>query len=128
MPDQIAIDVRVRYSECDPQSVAHHSVFPIWMELARIELLRANGISYRQCEEQGVFFVVVALNIRYRRAARYDDLLTIDVKHIHIGRIQIEHEYRITRDDELIAEASTTLACVDRQGRPAAMPEGFLRK
>jgi len=124
--DTHAIEVRVRYPECDAQSVAHHSVYPIWMEIARTELLRVNGLSYKQCEERGVFFVVVRMELRYRRPARYDDELSVNVRCTNMGRIKLEHSYEIKRGEELLVEAATTLACVDRTGRPMAMPDDFL--
>lgn len=124
--DTHAIDIRVRYPECDAQSVAHHSAYPIWMEIARTELLRINGLAYKDCEERGVFFVVVRLELRYRRPARYDDMITVHVKASNIGRIKLEHTYEIKRGEELLAEATTTLACVDRTGKPQAMPDDFL--
>lgn len=127
MIESMAIEVRVRYPECDAQSVAHHSVYPVWMEIARTELLRSNGASYRQCEERGIYFVVVRMELRYRRPARYDDLVTVHVRATSFGRIKIEHAYEIKRNDELLAEATTTLACVDRSGRPQAMPDDWLK-
>ena len=123
----MTIDVRVRYAECDAQRVAHHSVFPVWMEMARTELLRANGLSYRECEDRGVLFVVVRLSVNYRRSAVYDDVLSIDVKTTNVGRVKLEHDYTFRRGDEVLATAATTLACVDREGKPMAMPEGFLK-
>ena len=36
----ITIDARVRYAECDPMGYVHHTVFPVWFEMARTELLR----------------------------------------------------------------------------------------
>lgn len=123
MVDETTIHVRVRYAECDAQRVAHHSVYPVWMEIARTELLRANGMSYLECEQRGVFFVVVRLSLRYRRPARYDDTVSIHVRHSSVGRVKIDHEYEIKRGDELLAEASSTLACVDAAGRPTPMPD-----
>jgi len=126
MIDSTSVDIRVRYPECDAQSVAHHSVFPVWMEIARVELLRANGASYRECEERGVYFVVVRMELKYRRPAKYDDVITVHVKKTDHSRIKIEHSYEIKRGEEMLAEATTTLACVDKTGRPKAMPEGFI--
>lgn len=124
---QIRVPVRVRYAECDPQGVAHHSAYPVWLELARTELLRANGMVYREQEEQGIYFVVARLNIRYRRPARYDDLLTIHVELLRCGASIVEHRYQIRREGELIAEAQTTLACTGADGRPRRVPEAMER-
>jgi acyl-CoA thioester hydrolase len=110
-------------------NVAHHSVYPMWMEIARTELLRQGGKSYRDMEAMGVFFAVIDLSIRYRRPAKYDDLLSVHVTELpaHEGRrVKIHHEYQILRDDELLAAAATTLACLNAQGRPIAIPPGIL--
>lgn len=121
------VSVQVRYADCDPMSVAHHSVYPVWLEIARTELLRAKGVAYRDLEERGVLFVVVKLNVSYRRPARYDDLLRVRVwesGNVESGRrARIEHGYEVLRGDELLAEASTTLVCVNREGKPQAIPE-----
>jgi acyl-CoA thioester hydrolase len=117
------VNVRVRYVECDPMNVAHHSAYPIWLELARTELLRQQGVAYRGLEERGILFVVARLSLRYRRPARYDDVLEIHCRaEPSPGRVKIEHYYEIRRDGELLATGQTTLGCVDREGRLQQMP------
>jgi hypothetical protein len=69
--------IRVRYVECDPMGIVHHSIYPVWLEMGRTELLRDTGYDYRQMEADGAAFAVTALNIRYRASARYDDVLTL---------------------------------------------------
>ena len=64
-PTQTAVPIRVSYTECDPMRVAHHASYPVWMEIARTELLREQGACYRDCEESGVFFVNCRLSSRY---------------------------------------------------------------
>ena len=125
------VQTRVRYAECDPQNVAHHSAYVIWLEMARTELLRKRGVSYRDLEATGVMFVVVRLNLRYRRPAFYDDVLDIHVHELvearlKSGGIKLEHDYEIRRAGEVIAKAQTTLACVDREGKLQRIPEGAL--
>ena len=119
------IEVRVRYTECDPMGVAHHTAYPVWFEMGRTELLRASGLRYRDLEHQGVFFAVAALSIKYRRPARYDDQLVLETKITGTGRAKILHAYELFRDGELLATAETTLVCLDRNGRPQAMPDGI---
>jgi acyl-CoA thioester hydrolase len=121
------IQVQVRYTDCDPMSVAHHSVYPVWLEIAPTELLRAKGVAYRDLEERGVLFVVVKLSVSYKRPAKYDDQLRVRVWELgdeESGRrARIEHGYEVLRGDELLAEASTTLVCVNREGKPQAIPD-----
>lgn len=120
------IEVRVRYCECDPMSVAHHSAFPVWLEMGRTELCRADGISYRELEEEGVLLAVTALSVRYRSPARYDDLLTIETNLVRTTRVKLEHAYRVLRGDRLVATAETTVACIGPDGRPRLLPEGVV--
>ncbi len=59
----------LRYAECDPMNVAHHGSYPIWLEIVRTELLRQQGVRYRDLEAKGTYFVVVRMSLRYRRPA-----------------------------------------------------------
>lgn len=118
--------IRVRYPECDPMGVAHHAAYPIWLEIGRTEMLRASGGNYRDLEAAGVFLAVVRLEVRYRRPARYDDELRLETDLLVAGPVKIEHAYRLFRGDELLAEGTTTLACLDRDGRARALPESLV--
>lgn len=120
-----AIEIRARYPECDPMGVVHHSVYPIWFEIGRTEMLRASGGNYRELEEAGVFLAVVRLEVRYRRPARYDDLMRLETELRVAGPVKIEHGYRLFRGDELLVEGATTLACLDREGKARPIPESL---
>lgn len=123
---ELSVPVRVRYHECDPMNVAHHSVYPVWFEIARTELLRSRGQAYRALEEAGVFLVVAKLSVRYRRPALYDDELTIRVTSLPTVGVKLEHTYEVRRGGELLATAQTTLACVDGDGKLRPVPEAVL--
>ena len=114
--------IRPRYCECDPMGVAHHSAYPIWFEIGRTELLRACGHSYADVEREGAFLAVTRLEVSYRRPARYDESLELETCLVDVGHVKIEHTYRLMREGELLATGATTLACLDREGRPRALP------
>ena len=69
--------LRVRFCETDLMGIVHHANYLIYFEQARIELLRSMGWSYRDLEDQGFLLVLTRFEVRYKRPARYDDLLTI---------------------------------------------------
>ena len=123
---QVEVPVRVRYQECDPMNVAHHSVYPVWFEIARTELLRQRGQAYRDLEAAGVLLVVAKLNIRYRRPAIYDDELIIKAVSLPTAGVKLEHTYEVRRGGELLATATTTLACVGRDGKLQPVPAEVL--
>lgn len=121
-----AIEIRARYPECDPMGVVHHTVYPIWFEMGRTEMLRAAGGSYRDLEAAGVFLAVVRLEVRYRRPARYDDLLRLETELVVAGPVKIEHRYALLRGDERLVDGATTLACIDRDGRAMGVPDALV--
>jgi acyl-CoA thioester hydrolase len=117
-----AINLRVRYAETDQMGFVHHANYLVYFEMGRIELLRAAGFDYKRFEERGFFLVVARIQVRYRAPARYDDELVLETSVNRVSPVRIEHEYRLLRGAELVAEGESTLACVDREGRLAAMP------
>ncbi len=118
------ITVVPRYAETDKGGVVHHSVYPVWFEMGRTELLRANGLAYKDLEQAGVFFVIARLSIKYRKPALYDEHLKLETTCSRVTASRVEHTYRLKRDDGLIlAEGGSTLACVNSQGKIRRIPE-----
>lgn len=123
---QGSIDIRVRYCECDPMGVVHHTVYPVWFEMGRTELLRSTGRTYRDMEAQNMLLAVVKLEVTYKQPARYDEVVQLRTTLVRVGAVKVEHTYEIWRDDVLLVAGATTLACIDRNGRAQAIPEGLL--
>jgi acyl-CoA thioester hydrolase len=103
----------------------HHANYLVYFEQARTELLRSLGLTYRDIEDQGFLLVLTKIEVRYKRPAHYDDLLTIRTFVERTTTVRIDHRYEVSRDGVLVAEGATTLACVDREGRPQALPEAL---
>ena len=120
------IQIRVRYAETDRMGFLHHANYLVYFEQGRTELLRSVGLTYKDLEDQGYLLVLAKLEVRYRSPARYDDLLTLETTVVRTTMVSIEHRYRLERDRALLAEASSTLACVDRDGRLQKLPEFLL--
>jgi acyl-CoA thioester hydrolase len=125
MPDSHTITIRVRYTEVDGMGYLHHSRFLQYFEMGRIEFLRAAGFSYAELERAGVFFVVAKVEVRYRAPARYDEELTLTTRVVRKTHVRFDHVYELRRDKTLLAEGSTTIACVGRDGQLMAMPEAL---
>ena len=119
------MQVRVRYAETDRMGFLHHSHYFVLLEMARTEALRSHGLTYREIEDSGGYLVVARAECVYRAPAMYDDLLTIETRITRLTTTRIEHAYRILRDSDglLLAEAKTTLASVDREGKIQPIPE-----
>jgi acyl-CoA thioester hydrolase len=116
------ITIRVRYAETDRMGLVHHANYLVYFEQGRTELLRSHGLTYKDFEDQGYLLVLTRAEIRYRSPAHYDDLLTLRTTVVRTTAVRIDHRYELLREGTLIAEGSTTLACVDRDGRVQALP------
>jgi len=121
------ITIVPRYAETNQGGVVHHSVYPVWFEMGRTELLRANGLAYKKLEEAGVFFVVAELCIKFCQPAKYDERLQLETNCSSITASKIEHTYKLTRccDGVILAEGSSILACIGADGKVRRIPEGF---
>jgi len=122
MPESHETNVRVRYAETDRMGLLHHANYIVYFELARTEMLRSKGVSYREVEDSGHFLVIIDLGCKFKKPAYYDDLLTIRTTVARVTHVKIVHEYQVFRTGELLAEGHSTLACVDREGKPQALP------
>jgi len=123
--DSCEVEIRVRYAEADRMGVLHHSRHWVYFEMGRTELLRRQGIVYRDCEEAGVYFVVAKCSARFLAPARYDEVLVLTTRMTKMGAARIDHEYELKRksDGRLLATAETTLACVNRDGQVMPIPD-----
>ena len=119
------IAIRPRYCETDQAGVVHHSVYPIWFEMGRTELLRVNGLAYKDLEAAGVSFVVARLEVKYRQPAEYDEALELETICSNTTAGRVEHSYILRRvcDKAVLAEGSSVLACVDKNGKVRRVPE-----
>jgi len=119
------LQIRVRYAECDPWGNVHHGRYFEYFESGRVELLRRLGLSYRECEERGVFFVVNKIECRFRAPARFDDELTLTTTLVRATRARIDHAYQPKREGRILTEATISLACVNREGQVQPIPDWF---
>lgn len=104
--------LRVRYAETDAMKYAWHGNFFVWFEVARTDLLKSAGMSYRQMEEMGVMLPLLECGCKFKIAARYDDELEIKtaVENLTPARITFKYEVFRTEDGKLMAEGMTSHA------------------
>jgi acyl-CoA thioester hydrolase len=123
MNDEDEIQFRVRYAETDRMGLLHHANYFVYFEMGRTELLRKRGVSYREVEDAGHLLVIVDIGCKFKRPAFYDDELTLRTSVARVTHVKIIHQYQLLRDGILLAEGHSTLACVDKEGKPQALPE-----
>jgi acyl-CoA thioester hydrolase len=120
--------LRVRYSETDAQGVVNNANYLSYFEVGRVEWLRAAGASYAELEKFGYGFVVVEALVYYKRAAYFDDELTLLTTLSEIGRASLRFEYRLLRGEEEIASGHTRHGCIElASGRPCRLPDALVQ-
>jgi acyl-CoA thioester hydrolase len=104
-------------------AIAHHGSYLLWLEEARVEYLRRRGSHYGDWVARGIHLPVIDVRIRYRAPARFDEALVVETWIGEISRVAVRFDYRVWRGEQIIAEAYTTLACVDDRHRPTRVPQ-----
>ena len=125
MADHADTTLRVRYAETDQMGIAYHSNYFVWFEIGRVELCRQLGLEYKKMEvEDDSFLVVAKAFCRYKRPARFDDLLTVRTRVANWQRRTIRFAYEVFNQasGELIAAGETLHVICDRLGRPKSLP------
>jgi len=128
---QAEVQLRVRYAETDQMGYVYHGNYAAYFEVARTEAFRQLGIRYRELEAQGVGMPVGELQTRFRRPARYDDLLTIKVMLRELAEgSRVNFEYEIYNEaTELLTVGHTLMVFVSTStGRPVGVPESIRQK
>jgi acyl-CoA thioester hydrolase len=120
--------VRVYYEDTDTGGVVYYANYLKFFERARTEWLRAAGFEQQVlASAQGLQFVVVRIECDYRRPARLDDVIELDVRVVQAGRVSVVFEQTARRGDEVLATARIRAGCVDtRSLAPKAMPPQLL--
>lgn len=106
--------------------VVYHARHVVWLDIARTEHLRQAGYSYRELEEQGIRLVVTDLSIRYIGAVRYDDVVEIRCRVKEARSRRVIFTYHLETGGTRVAEAETTLMCLDQQHRLSRLPAAVI--
>lgn len=121
--------VRVRYSETDQMGYVYYGNYASYYEVARVEMLRSLGTSYREMEESGIMMPVLELKCKYIKPAHYDEELTINVKIIEKPKTRITFHYEIFNEQSiLINVGETTLVFVDVKKNRPCLPSAEFEK
>jgi acyl-CoA thioester hydrolase len=118
--------IRVRYAETDAMGVVYYANYLTYFEVARVEYLRAAGISYRALEDAGTVAAVTSAHVDYRLPAKFDDELSLWTRCIATGKVRFRVEYEVWReaDGSLVASGYTEHALLGKETlRPVRIPE-----
>ena len=116
--------IRVYYEDTDSGGVVYHSNYLNFMERARTEWLRALGFEQPALKtDLGIIFVVHSMALIFKSPAYFNDLLEVRARLLKIGHGSMEFSQSVTREDNLLVEATVKLACVDAVSfKPIGIP------
>ena len=104
--------------------IVYYANYMVWFEVARTDLLRDAGWTYREMEDAGFRLPVVEAHCEYRQPAHYDDVIEIITTGDALSPVRVKFTYRVVRqaDAVLLAEGHTVHATLDSNGRPRRLP------
>jgi len=114
---------RVVYADTDAAGVVYYGAYLRWLESGREELLRQNGVSYKEYADKGTHAPVVKLDIEYKASAGYDDILSVETSIEKIGNSSLVFHYLVKKGDALLIEARTVNVFIDKDKKPIPVPE-----
>lgn len=120
--------IRVRYGETDRMGYLYYGHYPEYFEVARTDMIRSLGISYRQMEDEGILLPVRSLRIDYRQPALYDELLVVKSCLKSLPEVRLDIDYEIYNEkNTLVCTGNSILVFVDAASRkPRRAPASFL--
>ncbi len=119
------ITLRVRYAETDGMRVAYHGNYFTWFEVARTELIRHLGYSYKRIEQEGVFMPVIDARCQFLKPVQYDEEIRVYARIAKLEGVRVDIEYEIFRGSELSAKGFTIHAFMNREGKAIRPPTEF---
>ena len=107
------LEIKARYAETDMMGIIHHSVYAVWYEAARTEMIKMTGITYSELEKSGIMTPLSELNCKYLRPVKYEDVVTIETRVSKLTFSRIEFSYRVLLNGEIMATGSSLHGFVD---------------
>lgn len=93
-----ATKIMVRYAETDQMGIAHHSVYPIWYEVARTEYIKQFDFSYSEMEQAGVMMPLINLTCHYGLPAKYEDEIRIEASIKKLSNAKVLFYYHAVKE------------------------------
>ena len=122
--------IRVRYADTDQMKVVYHGKYLEYFEVGRAALIRSLGLPYSELETRGIQLPVIEAFAKYRKPARYDDLLSIEAIVSELPKATLKIEYQVFRnhEEEPLAEGYTVHSFVNvATGKPTRPPLYFMQ-
>ena len=115
---------KVKYYECDPMGVVHHSNYVRFMEEARVEMMDRLGFGYERMEAEGVISPVLSLTCKFLRPAHFQEVVEISVRLSSSTAMKVSVAYEMRVEGNVVMTAEST-HCFLEKGRPVSLEKRF---
>ena len=124
------LPVRVYYEDTDFTGVVYHANYLRYFERGRSDFLRSAGVSHSDllAQDAPTAFVVVRMEIDFRKPAKIDDALHVRTTYDEVRGPRLIIAQRIVRGADVVADAAVTAACITLDGRPTRPSRGMVEK
>jgi acyl-CoA thioester hydrolase len=121
------VQIRVSYADTDQMGYVYYGTYARYFEIARVEMLRSIGFSYKEMEASGIMMPVLEHYTKYLYPARYDDLLTVKTYVKKAPGVRMNFEYEIFNEDQqLLTTGNTMLVFITQKNRKPCPPPATL--
>jgi acyl-CoA thioester hydrolase len=106
--------LRVRYSECDPQGVVFNANYLEYYDVVMTEFHREVIGPYSDLVDGGIDMVVAETTLRFLGSAGFDDELDLEVQVTRLGVTSLGTSLKVRKGDAVIVKGSMRYVFVDR--------------
>ena len=119
--------LRVRYADTDQMHYAYNGKYFEYFEVGRTEMMREQGLTYRNIEENGYQMPVHEAFLKFKNPAFYDELLEVEtrVEKLPLANVHIDHTIRSKERDVIIAEGYIELAFIKKNNKKITRAHEF---
>jgi acyl-CoA thioester hydrolase len=112
------LPVRIYYEDTDFSGVVYHANYLRYFERGRSDFFRLVGISHTELAAVDTAFAITRMALDFKKAARVDDALVVRTTYDRVKGARLFFSQKITRGEELIAQAAGEAVCITLDGRP----------
>ena len=116
---------KVQYYETDKMGVVHHSNYLRYFEEARIEYMASCDLPYTKTESSGIIIPVTGYSVKFKRSARFGDILNIISKVSVYNGIRLSVYYEVFREDDLLSTGTTEHTFLNRDFKVMRLQNNF---
>jgi acyl-CoA thioester hydrolase len=125
MTSAFSFPIRVYWEDTDAGGVVYHASYLRFLERARSEWLRAQGVAQGELREtHDLIMVVRAMQLDFLKPAKLDDELQVTVLLAERRQASFSVDQELLRGGECLLRARVRIACLHAsQFRPRALPD-----